>query len=326
MPNHCDNTISVTKVTSEQAQRIIAAVEREDLASEFMPQPDWPSTPNEEGICPGPEYYERHDPRNLWKGGPLAVIRSRFPNGDPDQRWYGWNNTAWGTKWGIYDMTVDYDEDSQTIYITGQTAWSPLSAQWFEEFSKQLPGAEIVCQYFEPGCDFYGVTLARDGSAVDACEEFSTLKDAWVKKNIAPERLAIYEDEEHEQWDEVNDEINDEWWDAEYDVLEPACDALLTKLKEEFRDTTGELKGEELVAKLKEMDFSPGDLKENPKLIKAAVMCGYIPQNLCATEELSLQREQALRKYVTRFIQAVSSTHWMINYQTKESIKGLGLK
>ena len=326
MPNHCSNTIRVNNVTSEQAQRILDAVEREALANEFMPQPDWKSTPNEDGIYPGPEYYDRHGRGNLWSGGPLRIISSHFPNGDHDQRWYGWNNTNWGTKWGMYDMDVDYDEKEQTIFITGQTAWSPLSLQWFEEFSRQLPGAEIICGFSETGCDFYGVTLAQDGSAVEACEEFSSLKESWVEKNISPEKLAIYKDEDHEQWEEVDDEIRDEWWDNEYDALEPAQAIMLERLREEFRDTTSELKGDALIAELKKMDFSHQDLKDDRKFIEAAINCGYVPQNLCATEELSLQREQALKKCLSRFATAIQSTHWFITLSTEQTMKGLGLK
>ena len=326
MPNHCDNTIRVNNVTSEQAQRILNAVEREALAGEFMPQPEWKSTPNEDGICPGPDYYDRHAGRTLWKGGRLAIVSSRFPNGDHDGRWYSWCNTAWGTKWGIYNMTAEYDPDEKTIYITGETAWSPLSLQWFEEFSRQLPNTEVICQYVEPGCDFYGVTYARNGSATEDCRELSSLKDAWVKETISPEKLAIYEDEDHEDWDEVNEEINEEWWDQEYEVLEPACDALITQLKEDFRDTTGELKGEELVAYLKKENFTIDIFKDNHRFIKAAVECGYVPQHLCAREELSLQREQAIKKCLSRFSSAIQATHWFIALSTEETMKGLGLK
>jgi len=181
MPNTVQNKMTITGATPEQIQRILKAAEEDSLANEFMPMPNWLNTPNDEGVYPGPVYFERHYNKRMrspWRHK-LQTVGSRFPDGSLDQRWYNWACMHWGTKWGAYECQADEKDGVVTIWFT--TAWSPLSHQFFEEMSAAMPDATISCTFEEGGCDFYGVVFAQNGQVAERHGEISDVKYSWAK-------------------------------------------------------------------------------------------------------------------------------------------------
>ena len=218
MPNWCSNSMTVRDCTDEQIKRIVDAVEREQLLGEFYPEPNWRQTPNEDGVLPGPEYSHtwRRPGRPAW----TTVDSSRFPDGSADERWYYWRNSHWGTKWEICDPTYEVVDGNVVIYFN--TAWAPPSAEWFMQMSEAMPNADISCTFAEPGCDFYGLTVAKDGmaSTSDAC--LSALKGEWIQRTLSPDKLAIYNNEDHEDHDDLVESLDEQWWDVESDEMDRA--------------------------------------------------------------------------------------------------------
>ena len=204
MPNWCSATMTVSGCTDEQVQRIVDAVERQQLLREFYPEPDWRQTPNEDGVLPGPMY----------KG----QVCNYFPDGTADERWYYWRCSHWGTKWEISDPRVEVVDGVITIHFL--SAWSPPSDKWFRKMSQAMPNAHILCTFSESGADFFGKTVVQDGLIMTTGGSMSSLKDGWVRRTLDPEKLAIYNDEDHENYDEVSEEVDEAWWDAEYEEVE----------------------------------------------------------------------------------------------------------
>ncbi len=219
MPNWCQNNLVITKATDPQIKRIIDAVEREELLNEFLPQPIWGNTPNEDGVFPGPCYRRRIYNRELGQVR-FHVDVSRFPDGSPDDRWYDWRCEHWGTKWEVSDLFISHNSD--TICLDFLSAWSPPNENWIQALKAAMPNVDITLDFSEGGCDFIGQTTHIDGVMVT--HEFSlyTLKVDWIRQSFSEDKLAIYENTEHEDYDEVWDELEELWLDVEDKVLEEA--------------------------------------------------------------------------------------------------------
>ena len=231
MPNWNSNHVTVRNATTEQIQRIIQACERNELLNEFLPQPNWASIPNENGHLPGPRYKVRY------RNGRVGVASPEFPDGSSDQRWYDWRTSElnWGTKWEP-DVEVTTSSDN-SIELYFNTAWCPPSDTWFEMLSSEMPDAQISNSFSEPGCDFFGMQLATAGRCLSKCLEINPLYDIWVKKTLSPEDFAIYEDESHEQNEDISEATREQWYECYYDVIEEALSPLTKALDASFLAT-----------------------------------------------------------------------------------------
>ena len=217
MPNWCSNTLVISKATNPQIERIIAAATREELLNEFLPQPIWESTPDEEGVLPGPRYKVRYFDRatgrtRAWTTGPA------FPDGSHDSRWYDWSVSHWGTKWDVGEVSIT--QEGSDLFLSFNTAWSPVSNEWLEALAAAIPGAQIRNTFSEPGCDFYGFSQVNELTAHTHIGDISTIRDEWIKANFSQEQIEIFNDENHEDHYEVYDEIFEAWWDVETDQLD----------------------------------------------------------------------------------------------------------
>ena len=122
-----------------------------------------------------------------------------FPRpADQEENWYDWNVSNWGTKWdaSVYDWGR---EDSNTIWINYDTAWSPAMGI-LEELNTQE--YSVQSYYHEGGMAFIG--YYEDGD--DDFYEYD-ISDASSIEEI-PEHIADYGNlmEEHENWVEENEE------------------------------------------------------------------------------------------------------------------------
>lgn len=247
MPNHTSCHLRITGASTEQIERIVKAAEADRIGSEFMPMPDWQSTPNADGVLPGPEYFDRHTPWRMWQGGRLTTRGRRFPNGEYDQRWYSWCVTNWGTKWGSYDCDVSVD-DQGVVTVFYNTAWSPFDDEFFEVMSAQMPEATLLNTYQESGCDFYGGQLARNGECRSLTSNISSIKTDWISQTFKPEQIAIFNNEDHEDHDEIYDQISEAWWDIEHEVVSQATVKMIRLLEVSFAPSSPVIKSSELDA------------------------------------------------------------------------------
>ena len=326
MPNHCSSTLTIGPLTETQAQRIINACETNQLATEFYPEPDWASTPNEHGWLPGPRYSSDVPKRLWWKCSKLLYSSGPiFPDGSHDQRWYNWRNTAWGTKWGAYECDATYDPDRQAVTVCYQTAWSPLGLEWFEHLSDAYPNAEITCMFEEPGCEFYGMTYARNGSAHVRYGDLNELRSTWLTENYSPEQVLAIENNED---DELSEEVLEVWYDVYLDKCYESAQVMLAEMKEQWTDLSHELKGSQLIDVLKSIDDNIliEDWTTLNK-IKAMIFAGYITQKFSNAEHGhlvdSLDKEATLRAAMQRFDDAVSGTHEYIEQKVKQAFKSI---
>jgi len=106
--------------------------------------------------------------------------------------WYSWANsdTNWGTKWG--DCQTYFDEPyegKESAFVSGgfETAWGPLSQNFWLTVSRTLPDLQIVVSYTEEGMCFEGAMSFKGGECFyDECTEttahhgqaYSALQDA----------------------------------------------------------------------------------------------------------------------------------------------------
>lgn len=308
MPNHCQSTLTIGPVTETQAQRILKACENNQLAEEFYPQPDWANTPNEDGWLPGPIYTGRVYKNSFWTGRIPLTTSPTFPDGSSDQRWYGWCCTSWGTKWGAYDCDATYDPEAQSVTVFYDTAWSPLSDEWFEHLSAAMPNAEIQCSFNEGGCDFYGTTYATKGSSQTRVEDISKVRDVWMSNNYTEDQI---------ENEDLEDEISDAWYEVAGDLITDACDAILADLKAEFKSSTHELKGRALVDVVRKIDENIliGTWEEKD-IVKAMIMAGYVSHELLHQPD-SIRKEKRLETALEKFTNAVTSTHEYIAAHVK---------
>ena len=236
MPNWNSNNVTITGATTEQVQRIIAACENDNLLHEFYPEPDWANTPNEDGVYPSPHYKSKwlrtqtHEGKQIWRCQ-VHVDSRRFPDGSADQRWYGWRSSdeGWGTKWDVSETHVE-QQDNGELLISFMTAWCPPGDLWFEKLSEAMPNAEIVNNFSEPGCDFAGVQFASGGVCLSKCIEISPLFNTWVEKQLSPEQLLVYKDEDHADHEELYEDLRDHWYDAQDDVIDEELSSFMNAL------------------------------------------------------------------------------------------------
>ena len=148
MPNHCHNRVTFysddTTVILRLHEIFKIALDPNDERSvfgQFIPEPDWKTTPNEAGELPiQPEKDSMYPPQ--------------FPDGTTDDRWYSWRLANWGTKWDCYAVEIDDSDMHNGFEVTFDTAWSPpeeicyaikdqfddLSVSWFFD----EPGMEVA--------------------------------------------------------------------------------------------------------------------------------------------------------------------------------------
>ena len=99
MPNDCSNSLYISKVTTDQWQKLADSFQvrgegyQRDFLKSFFPEPDWQNTPNEKGHLPSPSYMSArgHQHRRYFSGpalGPKVAYAAPpvFPHGTTDSR------------------------------------------------------------------------------------------------------------------------------------------------------------------------------------------------------------------------------------------------
>ena len=149
MPNHCHNRVTIygsgndTDETRAQIAKIKSIFEDEAIFTHFIPEPDWATTPNENGELPTQPADDNPYHMPFFKS-----------TGNQDARWYDWRLQHWDTKWDAYEVSID-DDDPDQLEVSFETAWSPPEAIC-HAMREQYPDLSVSWFYDEPGMEFAG--------------------------------------------------------------------------------------------------------------------------------------------------------------------------
>ena len=149
MPNWCENSLILRCNDPVQIQRAVKAYNETRLLSEYIPEPDYMTTP----VYPTfPEIV----------GNDSAV--------DPSSAWYDWRIQNWGTKWDVGRdgdcEDLDFIEISETqteVTLSFVSAWSP-PVKAMKAF--EAAGFSVDLYYYEGNMCFCGL-YSTDGG--DQC-------------------------------------------------------------------------------------------------------------------------------------------------------------
>ena len=161
MPNHCHNRVTfysddkkeeIKKLHDIFSIDIESVDEEKTIFGQFIPEPDWPTTPlAEEDVS-----YWLRDKRGEVGELPVSTKEtygtvSKFTStGNTDDRWYDWRLKYWDTKWDCYDLEIDEDDLPHGFEVSFNTAWSPPEGIC-RAMRKQYPDIDISWFYDEPG-------------------------------------------------------------------------------------------------------------------------------------------------------------------------------
>ena len=129
MPNHCFNNISITGPSSEL-----------------------------EKIWEGLSKYN----------GEYSILRSYAPMPKELENttdWYEWAMDNWGSKWGDYDVDINFDEtEISGLYCS---AWGPCN-EGILKVSALFPDLTFDVDYREDGMEFIGKQVCQNGEEIEA--------------------------------------------------------------------------------------------------------------------------------------------------------------
>ena len=167
MPNWCMNTVTFTHPHPKEIVRLREAYERDELFSEFAPNPE----------------------------------------GKDSENWYSHNTSAWGTKWdtgGTADMI--HEQTSSKINLSFDTAWSPPinfyvimeDLGWEIEAYYYEPGMAFCGKYTnDHGSEHYEIPGCSD----DVLDEIPTDIDEMfcISENMANDESERENEEEEDE-------------------------------------------------------------------------------------------------------------------------------
>lgn len=98
---------------------------------------------------------------------------------DDKSNWWEAHNVAWSTKWDIPINELDWEKYVDSVKFRFDTAWSPPMG-WLETMSRDWPSLQFAIAFEEPGMDFMGYAIMKDGEywmADDECVEWKGSDD-----------------------------------------------------------------------------------------------------------------------------------------------------
>ena len=150
MPNHCHNRVTFySEDKPELIQKLYKIFKSDNIFGQFIPEPDWKTTPDENDELP---VLEEHKNKN----GDVVFTTYKFPtSGKTDDRWYNWRIQNWGTKWDAYSMCIDDCDMPNGFEVEFETAWAPPE-EICNAIREQFDDLSISWFYDEPGCEIAG--------------------------------------------------------------------------------------------------------------------------------------------------------------------------
>jgi len=142
MPNHCHNRVTFYSEDTTVIQRLYNIFKSDNIFTQFIPEPDWKTTPNEKGELP---IQPEKD----------SMMPPQFPDGTTDDRWYSWRLANWGTKWDAYEVEIDDSELHYGFEVSFDTAWSPPEEICYA-IKEQFDDLSVSWFFDEPGMEVAG--------------------------------------------------------------------------------------------------------------------------------------------------------------------------
>ena len=142
MPNHCHNRVTFYSEDTTVIQRLYKIFKSDNIFTQFIPEPDWKTTPNEKGELP---IQPEKD----------SMMPPQFPDGTTDDRWYSWRLANWGTKWDAYEVEIDDSELHYGFEVSFDTAWSPPEEICYA-IKEQFDDLSVSWFFDEPGMEVAG--------------------------------------------------------------------------------------------------------------------------------------------------------------------------
>ena len=225
MPNHCSNQLTATGLTPSVGKALRDAFTEENFPNAFVQQPDWKLVPFDDGRMPVLIKEENGEERVY------------NPEGKADDRGYDWRKENWGTKWGAYDVVIGNDqtnEEDGRLVVNYLTAWTPINENCFAKISARFPDATFVNRYYEPGCEFVGVTMAKGGIVDDTCENSDVVRKNWERGNLL--RIAELQSEHGDDEDGLGDALYELWSEDEQEWVYAFQETLIAGLTSSLED------------------------------------------------------------------------------------------
>jgi hypothetical protein len=98
----------------------------------------------------------------------ILPVPDEIENDSDGMAGYDWRVNNWGAKWDVHDVHVDETSDRSVDFLF-DTAWSP-AFEVIVELSRRFPDATVGLAYDEPGMDFGGYEIYRNGETLDGRE------------------------------------------------------------------------------------------------------------------------------------------------------------
>ena len=142
MPNHCHNRVTFYSEDTTVIQRLYNIFKSDNIFTQFIPEPDWKTTPNDKGELPIQPDKD-------------SMMPPSFPDGTTDDRWYSWRLANWGTKWDAYEVEIDDSELHYGFEVSFDTAWSPPEEICYA-IKEQFDDVSVSWFFDEPGMEVAG--------------------------------------------------------------------------------------------------------------------------------------------------------------------------
>jgi hypothetical protein len=176
MPNHCCDNLIVSGSKADLARfkkQAKSPVEKDAVISlnQFIPMPEvLRAVQSPVSIVSATKYKEALAKQKKEAkegkesyGLPLTLALSKkYKKLYGADNWYDWSVKNWGTKWDLYDTSIESEGNNQINYMFS-TAWSPPSDAVIENISAMYPKLTLKLTYEEPGMCFKGETIAKGG-------------------------------------------------------------------------------------------------------------------------------------------------------------------
>ena len=150
MPNHCENTLTVTGSKAE-IKRFKDHAHNNDTSNVL----------DTEAFIPYPQAFKDVDKADEGHSSKSFNLKAEDKELLVGMNGYDWNCKNWGTKWGIYEADLSSDTDKELVYHF-TTAWSPC-VPVVDKMAMMFPKLEFEYYYGESGCDFEGNIEYKNG-------------------------------------------------------------------------------------------------------------------------------------------------------------------
>ena len=93
--------------------------------------------------------------------------------------WYDWACNNWGTKWGVYDVSL-CENDTYMF----QSAWSPAT-KIVQKLSEKFPNATFILKFADEGGGFIGYEHIKNGEIIKSKDfEWSSSSASKLRKEV----------------------------------------------------------------------------------------------------------------------------------------------